>query len=611
MNWYKYTIKTAFVLISALLIASCNEKIETNIPETPDTPVTPEEIITGERINVLSEVLQTKAGYEGTTSLPDEFVIDINQKAESIYNYYLVTMSKETPEGNSYREQEDIVLCWAGDDHSNVEIKALTYPNGLGKDKFNSTMTVNVATDQTNEENIKKSDLLGAKTGDGIIIDGNDIKITFNHLMSKLYVTYSFKDDAAYNNSKVNSITLQNTCITGGYSYVNMDYDSNVTKGFGDIKLYHNTGDHTAEALFFPHVQTTSATLVINTTINGVTKDFKCPVSLKSTDGFLGGKRYKMNIKISATAIESSSVEVQDWVEKSLTKKKILWLGTSIPAGNGENNYPRMVGEALGYTVTNQAMGGSRVTLTKEPTWETKEDLTDRSRYKFTQGYSLSATRTEIEEEYRKHLVQLGFNDTEITNWINEFKNQSYETILLPYVASHDVIIFDHGFNDALNIVTECEAHPNNDGSLPKGLDWLEYCTADNFKYDTTLGKYSYFNGMQVLIEKCLEINPNIQIIIGNYFASRSLTIFWDYWNKGGAKCTELILAANEAIARMWNFDIVNVYKYTGLDNDMDPDYTHFCAFCPDGVHPHSGTNSNQIITDIYVKELKRIFAGN
>ena len=114
--------------------------------------------------------------------------------------------------------------------------------------------------------------------------------------------------------------------------------------------------------------------------------------------------------------------------------------------------------------------------------------------------------------------------------------------------------------------------------------------------------------GLNYLIDKCYEVNPDIKIIIGNYFATRTPSI-WEYSDDGGAKCCELILAANEAIAEKRNLDIINVYKYTGLD---DTDYeNNFNIFCPDKVHPHSHTTgeSNRIIANVYIEELTRILS--
>ena len=63
----------------------------------------------------------------------------------------------------------------------------------------------------------------------------------------------------------------------------------------------------------------------------------------------------------------------------------------------------------------------------------------------------------------------------------------------------------------------------------------------------------------------------------------------------------------------MWDLDIVDVYKYTGLDN-AEGNFTKFQAFCPvDYVHPHNDTSGKSIrtIADIYINELQRIFGGN
>lgn len=612
MNWFKYTIKTLTVLLSAVLIASCNEIIDAEN----------DKIDTRENITVVSEVSHTKAGYEGTSVLPTEFVMDIDQKVDN-YNFSLVTMYKE--EGNLYREQEDITLCWAGNDHSNVEIKALTLPYGLDKTSFDKAMTINVCQDQRDEENVIKSDLLGARSGDGITIEGNDIKISFNHLMSKLYVSYSISNEAYDSKATINSISIENTCISGGYSYINMDFDSSVSKVFGDIQLYHDSKEHTAEAIFFPHVQTESATLVINVTINGTNKVLKCPVTLRNAQGFLGGKRYKMTVKINGNGIENSSVtEVRDWVEdntsiKNLRDRKILWIGTSIPKGSGDNNYPRMVAEALGCQIVNNAQGASRASLTRSPRWSTAEDF---GKY-YSEGYSLSATEEEIEEIYGSILLEnketLGLSEGGAYWWISEFKMRSFENVLIPYINgekdSCDIVIIDHGFNDSQNIIMEGAEHPSADETKPLGLAWYQSIASGNEVYSDVngLGKRSYLAAMSFLIEECRRVNPNIKIIIGNHFASRPFSYTWDFPEYGGALCGDLTVKANQAVAAMWDLDIVDVYKYTGLDN-AEGDFTKFKAFCPDDyVHPHKDATggSNQTIAYIYVKELKRIFGGN
>lgn len=610
MNCYRYTIKALFVLFSAVCIASCNEKIDAS------------DNVAAERITVMSEVAETKAGYEGTTVLPFKFIMNIDQNNSS-YNYSLVTMAKV--EGNTYREQGNTTLYWASNDHSNVKIKALTLPYGLDKTDFTSVMPINVCEDQRTEENVKKSDLLGAKTGDGVVIEENEIKINFRHLMSKFFVSYSIKNNLYDSKMQVNSITIENTCIKGGYSYANMNYDNSISKEFGNIQMYHNSSNNTAEAIFYPYVQTENATLVVNVTINGADKDLKCPVALNDPKGYIGGNRYKIAVEIDGNSIKSTSVtKVNDWIEdnstiKSLNGKKILWIGTSIPKGSGDNNYPRMVAEALGCEIYNNAQGGSRATTRQKPNWTTYSELNSKK----TNYYSLSATVEEYDIILKDVIERLGENNQlgggTINAWMRLFKEHSFENVLLPYIDGTidacDIVIFDHGFNDSEKIILEGIEHAASNEAKPLGLAWYQSMASGKEEYAdlNNLGKQSYINAMSFLIEKCRSVNPNIKIIIGNYFSSRPLSFTWDFEEYGSALCGDLILKANQAVAAMWDLDIVDVYKYTGLDN-AEGNFTKFQAFCPvDYVHPHNDTSGKSIrtIADIYINELQRILGGN
>ena len=615
MNRHIFTTRTLFILLSAVCIASCNEKIDVC------------DDVAAEQITVISEVSKTKAGYEGTTVLPSKFIMNIDQD-NSNYNYSLVTMAKV--DGNTYREQGNTTLYWANNDHNNVKIKALTLPYGLDKTDFSNVMPINVCEDQRTEENVKKSDLLGAKTGDGIVIEGNAIKINFRHLMAKLYISYSIKNSVYTSDIQVNSITLENTCIKGGYSYANMDYVSSISKELGNIQMYHNSSNRTAEAIFFPYVQTENAMLIVNVTINGVNKDLKCDLAFDNPQGYIGGNRYKITLEIDGNSIKSTSVtKVNDWIEdnttiNNLTDKKILWIGTSIPKGSGDNNYPRMVAEALGCEIINKAQGASRMTLTRNP-WANMTYERFDTTYAYSKGLSFSATETEIKTKYKPLLEKIKYKDgtpinsKQVNYFLDLLYTSSFERVLLPYIngteAACDIVIIDHGFNDSENIILEGVEHSGVNEPQPLGLSWYQSIASGKEVYSDVngLGKESYFEAMSFIINKCRSINPNIKIIIGNYFSSRPLSFTWDFEEYGSALCGDLILKANQAVAAMWDLDIVDVYKYTGLDN-AEGNFTKFQAFCPvDYVHPHNDTSGKSIrtIADIYINELQRIFGGN
>ena len=117
---------------------------------------------------------------------------------------------------------------------------------------------------------------------------------------------------------------------------------------------------------------------------------------------------------------------------------------------------------------------------------------------------------------------------------------------------------------------------------------------------------------MNNVIQKCYETRPDIKIIIGNYFATRTPAFASEFTaDIGGVMCGDLLCLGNEAIAAQWGLESVNVYRYTGIDDPED--FTQYMKFCPDGTHPGSDLSGqlNQMIAYIYIKELRRIFGGN
>ena len=44
-------------------------------------------------------------------------------------------------------------------------------------------------------------------------------------------------------------------------------------------------------------------------------------------------------------------------------RANVLWVGTSIPGGTPENNYPQMVADALGFNLYNNSIGASFITF--------------------------------------------------------------------------------------------------------------------------------------------------------------------------------------------------------------------------------------------------------
>lgn len=287
-------------MLIALMLSACNDT-DGIIPPLDEQPIT-----------VTADVIQhTRAGYQSGVLMPEEFVMDISQNGDAKFNYSLVKMKKD--EGaNTYSADRD--LLWAGDTPHTATVKAMTIPMGLTTVDGTNVMKVHVSLQQNDESNVVASDLLGATSASngGITITGSNINIKFQHLLSKLDISYSFAPEIEGESIDVNSITLQNICTTGGYSYANMALDA-TNISYGDIAMFHSSTEDrkgTAEAIFYPYKPTVDPILVINATIDNDDCNFSCPVKLNNDNGFIGGQRYTMNVSIIGTSVSGTNATI-------------------------------------------------------------------------------------------------------------------------------------------------------------------------------------------------------------------------------------------------------------------------------------------------------------
>ena len=168
-------------------------------------------------------------------------------------------------------------------------------------------------------------------------------------------------------------------------------------------------------------------------------------------------------------AVNTRVTNLQNLMGEVDVNAKVLWLGTSIPAGDAtidpNNNYPKMFADVVGCTVYNNSKPGSFVAYyPNTPTWTTKAEYDAE----FATGFSLSQTHADVETKYRTVLNTIASNEGLGSSWVEEqiqlFKNHSYESLIVPYLdgtlAECDTVIIDHGFNDRSNIFNVCSQHP-------------------------------------------------------------------------------------------------------------------------------------------------------
>lgn len=279
-------MKNKFLILAATasILAACSNNDVPQADNLKDTPIT---------VTAGVAELNSRAGYEDTSVLPETFYLSITQDTEdatSMYNYTNVLMTKGT--NNVYTSTDN--LLWKGSNRD-VAINAYT----------TDAESFTVQADQSTDANVLASDLLGAvsTTQGDVSITDNNISINFRHLLCKLDVTYTWGTELATATDKA----IKSVMYQGFGTDVTLDREAcAVTSGTttADIKAYVN--ELTSEAIFAPQMSDTPK-IVITTTIDDVERIFSIGVTAP-TDGFASGNRYTMNVTIGGTSVTDGSV---------------------------------------------------------------------------------------------------------------------------------------------------------------------------------------------------------------------------------------------------------------------------------------------------------------
>ena len=239
-------------------------------------------------------------------------------------------------------------------------------------------------------------------------------------------------------------------------------------------------------------------------------------------------------------------------VGKVVPRHKVLWIGTSIPTGDGTltGTYPLQVKSNLEIkTLYNNSIGASGIVKFSGYLGNGRD------------GLDLSETVAEKEARYRSK-VQDG-TITEAT--LNRYKNASFEKCLLPYingsVDSCDTVIIDHGYNDRDVLATEIDSN----------------VVLSNKDRSSFIGAFNY------IINKIYAINPKIRIIVIGFYMKDNYN--GNGWEMHGRDIDTVL----NKISAFYNFMYIPTYRGSCINP------ANFKNMCPDGVHPHSDTNGTAV----------------
>lgn len=290
-----------------------------------------------------------------------------------------------------------------------------------------------------------------------------------------------------------------------------------------------------------------------------------------------------------------SSVRVfadKEIIKSDFYGKKIVWFGTSIPAGGlsgyeNELSYPMLVGNKLGAKVFNEAIGSSTVHCRRS------SYVSDNNPYGFIEQFDAVArclsNSLEMQEWVINNFSTFRNAPTSLSDSDKEFiRSCSYERKLDKYLNEEnepDVWVFDHGHNEYFG-------------------DESTY-TEEN-QYDC----FTYRSAMNFLINKIKEYNPKAKIIF-----------LYDYDDKKYPS----IVKNQRIVYDDWNFNSYELYKDLGWtnktvktngywldgfwydDGGSEQNISYIDLWCADGLHPH--TDKSRKAIDTIANNIVKYFA--
>ena len=288
--------------------------------------------------------------------------------------------------------------------------------------------------------------------------------------------------------------------------------------------------------------------------------------------------------------IKNSAIAESRWMNK-----KIVWFGTSIPAGgylgdSSARTYPKMIADMLGADIYNEAVGSSCLHCKKPDRVDAENNP-----YGFIGNFEAASRCLTNSLTEMQWIIDYYDSDIWTSNTVNimtdtlkdQILNNSWERKLKKYLTSSTepaLFVFDHGHNDPIN-------------SMAVEQSYYEQYGDDSL--------YTFRGAFNFLMKKILQFDLNAQVVmVGEYSGTDTDQINamqiqsaqdWNIpllrtWEKLGWSKTKTIVR-NGHWQRSGN-------QYSWVTDENYSPITVFNAWIADGVHPHSSP------TD---KPLKRI----
>ena len=201
----------AMAALAAIFAGCSNNDDEVMKPKESlkDTPI---------NVNVLLTDIQTRAGYDNTNQ-PTLFYLSIDQAGES-YDYTNVVMKYEEDKWVAYESADENAakkqLLWEGSE-GNVTVTAATFSL-----ETSPSYSLSASADQSSDAKLKSSDHL-CYYSNKVEPSASGISISFDHIMSKLEIALTLRDEFEGLTDPITSVMLSGTSLTATYAPANAD----------------------------------------------------------------------------------------------------------------------------------------------------------------------------------------------------------------------------------------------------------------------------------------------------------------------------------------------------------------------------------------------------
>lgn len=283
----------ATAALATLLAACSNDSDVFNTPDYADTPI---------GLNVNVSPMATRAGYEQGALTEGSFGLYLTTEGTNSDERYNCT-NREVKYDNGWTIQGGQLL-WKSNDATVTYYAYLPY-TGIVGDAASYAFTVQ--TDQSNESNVKASDLLW--TGQQTATPGTALDINFKHALSKLNVTLT-KGSELEDGVTFTSVKLSN-CATKIVVNLLEGTFGNTTNSGQTITLYATTENKQYECILVP--QTFAQSLKVEITDNnGKVYTFTSNKDLT----FASGEEYTLNLTVGRDKVTTGTISADPWGEE-------------------------------------------------------------------------------------------------------------------------------------------------------------------------------------------------------------------------------------------------------------------------------------------------------